>query len=192
MEAPAIFAIFGLHTPQQIITYSAEIFPLAVCNPITLPSSTSTSVISVWVKTDNAPISLAASRIIVPARSESTTPTVGLWNPPMMTSVLIQGNNFFTSSGVTNEASIPQALAEAMRRFSSSIRSGFRASSIPPLSLNTPNSLYCAMLSSVSWVMTFEWSSGNMKFEAWPVLPPGLGRGPLSIIIISFHPSLAR
>ena len=30
-----------------------------------------------------------------------------------------------------------------------------------------------------------EWSTGKMKFDAWPVEPPGLGSGPLSIWTMS-------
>ena len=45
------------------------------------------------------------------------------------------------------------------------------------------------MLSSVSAVISLEWSTGKMKFDAWPVEPPGLGSGPLSISVISVSPS---
>ena len=48
------------------------------------------------------------------------------------------------------------------------------------------------MLSSVSAVISLEWSTGKMKFEAWPVEPPGLGSGPLSISVISVSPSRVR
>jgi len=37
--------------------------------------------ISVFARTSNAPISWARSRMIVPARNESTTPTVGKYRP---------------------------------------------------------------------------------------------------------------
>ena len=70
---------------------------------------------------------------------------------------------------------------------SSCIRSSVRAISIPPLSMNTPRSLYWRMLSSVSSVISFEWSTGKMKFDACPVEPPGFGSGPLSIIVMSRH-----
>ena len=46
--------------------------------------------------------------------------------------------------------------------------------------MNTPSSLYWRTLSSVSSVISFEWSTGKMKFEACPVEPPGFGSGPLS------------
>ena len=48
------------------------------------------------------------------------------------------------------------------------------------------------MLSSVSKVISFEWSTGKMKFDAWPVDPPGFGSGPLSIIVMSLTPSRVR
>ena len=67
-----------------------------------------------------------------------------------------------------------------------------RAISIPPLSVNTPSSLYWRMLSSVSAVISLEWSTGKMKFEAWPVEPPGFGSGPLSISVTSVSPSRVR
>ena len=59
---------------------------------------------------------------------------------------------------------------------SSCIRASVRATSIPPHSMNTPSSLYWRMLSSVSAVISLEWSTGKMKFEAWPVEPPGFGQ----------------
>ena len=48
------------------------------------------------------------------------------------------------------------------------------------------------MLSSVSDVISFEWSTGKMKFEACPVEPPGFGSGPLSIIVMSVTPRRVR
>ena len=48
------------------------------------------------------------------------------------------------------------------------------------------------MLSSVSSVISFEWSTGKMKFEACPVEPPGFGSGPLSIIVRSVTPRRVR
>ena len=62
--------------------------------------------------------------------------------------------------------SIPHDFEAAIRRFSSSIRSGVRATSIPPLWVKTPSSLYCSTLSSVSAVISLEWSVRKMKFEA--------------------------
>ena len=71
---------------------------------------------------------------------------------------------------------MPHDLAEAIRRVSSCIRSSVRAISIPPLSVNTSSSLYWRMLSSVSAVISLEWSTGKMKFDACPVEPPGVGQ----------------
>src|ERR1700750_3410441 len=48
------------------------------------------------------------------------------------------------------------------------------------------------MLSRVSCVISFEWSTGKMKFEACPVEPPGLGSGPLSSSVTSVNPSRVR
>ena len=48
------------------------------------------------------------------------------------------------------------------------------------------------MLSSVSIVISFEWSTGKMKFDACPVLPPGFGSGPLSTIVMSLTPRRVR
>jgi hypothetical protein len=61
---------------------------------------------------------------------------------------------------------MPQALLEAIRRLSSSTRSLVRATSMPPLCVKTPNSLYCLTLSSVKSVISLEWSVRKMKFEA--------------------------
>jgi len=79
----------------------------------------------------------------------------------------MKGTSSLTSAGVMIlVSSIPQAFAEATRRRSSSMRSSVRATSMPPLSVNTPSSSYCRTLSSVSWVISFEWSTGKMKFDA--------------------------
>src|SRR5690625_7922051 len=48
------------------------------------------------------------------------------------------------------------------------------------------------MESTVRSVTSLEWSTGNTKFEAWPVDPPGSGSGPLSSWTMSRHPSSAR
>ena len=72
--------IFGLQTPQAITTYSASMSPwsvthasdraaLAVLDAEVLDLDVGTTV--------SAPVASAFSRMIVPARSESTTPTEG-------------------------------------------------------------------------------------------------------------------
>ena len=105
----------------------------------------------------------------------------------------MNGTSSFTSAGVTSDTgSIPHAFAEAHRRVSSCIRSSVRATSTPPHSVNTPISWYCRMLSSVSCVISFEWSTGKMKFEACPVEPPGFGSGPLSSRTTSDQPWSVR
>ncbi len=63
---------------------------------------------------------------------------------------------------------------------------------MPPLWVKTPSSLYWRTLSSVNVVISFEWSVRKMKFEAWPVEPPGFGSGPLSSRTMSRQPSRAR
>ena len=72
------------------------------------------------------------------------------------------------------------------------MRSSVRATSIPPHSIRTPSSSYWRKLSGVSAVISREWSTGKMKFEACPVEPPGLGSGPLSSSTRSVQPSSAR
>src|ERR1700677_219133 len=76
-RAPAIRAILGDHTPQQITTLSVSISPSLVVTPRTRPSVTVIPYTSVFGSTVAAPDATARSRISVPARSESTTPTVG-------------------------------------------------------------------------------------------------------------------
>jgi acyl-CoA dehydrogenase family protein 9 len=49
-----------------------------------------------------------------------------------------------------------------------------------------------AVLSRVSSIIIFEYSIGKMKFDAWPVDPPGLGIGPLSTSTSWRQPSRAR
>ncbi len=78
IDAPAISAIFGLHTPQQIATTCVSMSPLVVRTRSTRPwASTSMPSTSVDASTLSAPISWARSRMMVPARRESTTPTSG-------------------------------------------------------------------------------------------------------------------
>src|SRR5205823_50128 len=62
---------------------------------------------------------------------------------------------------------------------------------MPPHSCSVPASRYCFIESSVSCVISFEWSTGKMKFDAWPVEPPGFGNGPLSSWTRSVQPSSA-
>ena len=111
----------------------------------------------------------------------------------MITVSSMNGTSSFTSAGVTSDTgSIPQDFAEAHRRVSSCIRSSVRATSMPPDSVKTPISEYWRMLSSVSCVISFEWSTGKMKFEACPVEPPGFGSGPLSSSTTSDQPWSVR
>ena len=111
----------------------------------------------------------------------------------MITVSSMYGTSSLISSGVTSDTgSTPHALAEDIRRASSCIRSSVRATSMPPDSVKTPSSVYCRTLSAVSAVISFEWSTGKMKFDACPVEPPGFGRGPFSISRRSRQPSLAR
>ena len=46
------------------------------------------------------------------------------------------------------------------------MRSSVRATSKPPDSVKTPISLYCRTESSVRSVISRQWSTGKMKFEA--------------------------
>src|ERR687886_3053101 len=111
----------------------------------------------------------------------------------MITDSSMNGTSSLTSAGVTSETgSTPHAFADAIRRRSSSMRSSVRATSMPPHSMCTPSSLYWRMESVVSAVISREWSTGKMKFDAWPVEPPGFGSGPLSICTMSDQPSRAR
>ena len=105
----------------------------------------------------------------------------------------MNGTSCLISAGVTSDAgSMPHDFADAIRRRSSSIRSSVRATSMPPHSVKTSSSRYWRELSSVSAVISFEWSTGKMKFDAWPVEPPGFGSGPLSRSTMSVQPSRAR
>ncbi len=154
--------------------------------PVSVVSMPSTSVPA---STVSAPAACACSRIRVPARSESTTPTVGKCPPPRITVSSRYGTSLRTSAGVSSAAGMPHALAAEQRRRSSAMRSAVRATSIPPLWVNTPSSWYCSVLSRVSSIIIFEYSIGKMKLEACPVEPPGLGIGPLSTSTRSRHPS---
>ena len=97
-----------------------------------------------------------------------------------------------TSAGEMSWAGIPHALAAEQRRRSSAIRASVRATSMPPLCVNTPRAWYCSVLSRVSSIIIFEYSIGKMKLDAWPVDPPGFGIGPLSTSTRSRQPSRAR
>ena len=79
----------------------------------------------------------------------------------------MNGTISLTSVGVSSrEPSIPHEVEDAIRRLSSSIRSVVRATSIPPVSSYTPSSRYWLALSTVKAVISFEWSTRKMKFEA--------------------------
>ena len=54
---------------------------------------------------------------------------------------------------------MPHDSADAIRRASSCIRSLVRATSMPPDWMKTSISLYCRTLSTVSAVISFEWST---------------------------------
>ena len=111
----------------------------------------------------------------------------------MITDSSMNGTSCLISAGVTIETgSTPHAAADDIRRWSSCMRSSVRATSMPPLSVKTPSSLYWRTLSSVSAVISLEWSTGKMKFEAWPVEPPGFGNGPLSSSTMSLQPCRQR
>ncbi len=192
MCAPAIAAIFGLHTPHATTMASHSMSPLSVRTRTTRPASTSMPVTSMLARVVSAPISTARSRMMVPACTDSTTPTVGDQKPPTITEGSRKGTFSATCSGVCSSAGMPQAMAEVIRRVSSCIRSSERATSYPPDWVNTPSSVYCRTLSRVMSVNSREWSTGKMKFEACPVEPPGLGSGPLSIWTSSRQPRRAR
>ena len=87
---------------------------------------------------------------------------------------------------------MPHEVDAATRRLSSSMRSGVRATSMPPVSSYTPRSRYCLALSTVKAVISFEWSVRKMKFDACPVEPPGLGSGPFSSSTMFRQPFSAR
>src|SRR6266487_260013 len=195
-RAPAIRAMRGLQTPQQITQMPVSMSPAVVrtartCGllPVPVVSMPSTPVPA---STVSAPAACARSRIRVPARSESTTPTVGKCPPPRTTVSSRYGTSLRISAGVSIAAGIPHALAAEQRRRSSAIRSAVRATSIPPLWVKTRSSWYCSVLSRVSSIIIFEYSIGKMKLEACPVDPPGLGIGPLSTRTRSRQPSRAR
>ena len=197
MLAPARAAMRGLHTPQAITTCSAAMVPRSVTTARMRgrPNgrcSTSMPVTSVLSSTVSTPPASARSRMMVPACTESTTDTSGIQKPPSITAPSTNGMRATTSSGVSSSASMPQERAEVMRRRSSSMRSSVRATSAPPQVVRTPSSSYCRMLSRVSIAISRLWSVGKMKFDAWPVEPPGSGSGPLSISTSSSQPSSAR
>ena len=77
IEAPAMRASRGLQTPQAITTTSVSMSPRVVRTRVTRPRSTSIPSTSVLAETVSAPAFAASSRSSVPARSESTTLTLG-------------------------------------------------------------------------------------------------------------------
>ena len=78
MEAPAMRASFGLQTPHAMTTTSVSTSPSVVRSPRTRPLSTSIPSTSVFANTASFPADWPRSRMIVPARRESTTPTDGV------------------------------------------------------------------------------------------------------------------
>ena len=158
--------IFGLQTPQAITTYSASMVPPEVSTLRMRPSLTPRPVTSTLGTTVRAFFASAFSRMIVPARSESTTPTEGVQKAPTIWSGSRKGTFSTTKSGSTSSASMPHALALDILRRSSSIRSSVRATSKPPDWVKTPISWYWRTESSVRSVISRVWSTGKMKLEA--------------------------
>jgi hypothetical protein len=78
MCAPAMRARSGLQTPHAMTTVSVSIVPFEVSTRRMRPPSTSIPSTSVFASTVSPPDSTPRSRMIVPARSESTTPTPGV------------------------------------------------------------------------------------------------------------------
>ena len=85
----------GLQTPQAITTVSVSTSPRVVRRRRTRPRSTSIPTISVFAKTLERAAACARSRMIVPARSESTTPTEGVEKPPRITDSVDEGDELF-------------------------------------------------------------------------------------------------
>ena len=171
MLMPAMSPSLGLQTPAAITTVPASMSPPVVRTRVIrrwpwAPSSVSSPMTSTVGTTVSSPVARARSRMIVPARSESTTPTPGVQKAPMNWSSSMKGTFSFTNAGLTSSDSMPQARALDMRRRSSSIRSSVRAISKPPDSVKTPISLYCATESRVMSVISREWSTVKMKLDA--------------------------
>ena len=83
IDAPAMAATRGLQTPHAMTTCSASIVPRAVATARMRgrPKGgrvTSSPVTSVSSSTVSTPFACARSRMIVPARTESTTDTLGV------------------------------------------------------------------------------------------------------------------
>ena len=97
------------------------------------------------------------------------------------------GTSSLISAGVTSDTgSMPHDLAEAIRR--QLLHALLGAGHLDAALVKTSSSRYCRTLSSVSCVISFEWSTRKMKFDACPVDPPGFGNGPLSRRTRSVHP----
>ena len=71
-------------------------------------------------------------------------------------SSLMKGTRSVTSAGEMRWDSTPHAVADVIRRRSSSKRSGVRATSMPPETTMTPISSYCLVESRVSMVISLE------------------------------------
>src|SRR3984885_7333993 len=116
IDAPAMRAMRGLQQPQAITRRSASRSPRVVRSFLTRPCSTSMPRTSVLAMTVN-PALCARSRMIVPARSESTTPAPGVKNPPRISRSSMKGTSSFTWSGVSSSTgSMPHDFAEALGR----------------------------------------------------------------------------
>ena len=116
IRAPAIRAIRGLHTPQQIRSYRVSISPLVVRTRATPAGPAAARCRCRAPRRRPAPAArrpaAACSRISVPARSESTTPTVReATRPPRITDSSRYGTSLATSPGERCCAGMPQARA---------------------------------------------------------------------------------
>src|SRR6266702_2922866 len=117
--APAMRAMRGLHTPQQITQLPVSMSPCVVRTAVTrgrIPSAAvSMPSTSVLASTRSAPDCWACSRMRVPARSESTTPTAGKCAPPRITDSSRNGTSLDTSAGVITWPAMTHAFAALHR-----------------------------------------------------------------------------
>ena len=182
IDAPAIRAIRGLQTPQAMTTTSVSMSPWSVRTPRTWPSSTSMPVTSTLAATVSAPSSCAFWRMSVPAWSESTMPTPGRVEAAE-DDRLVDERDHLLDLGRGQQARALDAPRRRRGHAALELLHPLRACGRPRCRRSRrrrPSSRYWRALSIVNAVISLEWSVRKMKFEAWPVEPPGLGSVPFS------------
>ena len=145
------------------------------------PCSTSIPSTSVFANTLSAPFACARSRMIVPKRSESTMPTDRRVEAADDHRLVDERHELLHLRRRDDRHVVDPPRLRRRHAALQLLHPLLGARHLDAAALGEDaGSSYWRTESSVSCVISFEWSTGKMKFDACPVEPPGFGSGPLS------------